>query len=93
MYIIYQYDKIGAMPVAPTIYVTNVSGQLYAQVWSSYSGRWGSIVPITSGEENLGLILSTPRAEDKVQINFYSDATGTPATSGNVAIDFRPGRL
>ena len=91
--IAYTNSQVGSMPVTPTIYVSDYSGTLYAQVYNSYSGRWSSIVPIESGVENLGLLLSTPRAVDITQINFYSSATGTPATSGTVAIDFRPGRL
>ena len=94
--IIYPFDKVGAMPVAPKFYFFEGLTQLYAQTYTSYSGKWSPIVPITPGEENLGLILSTPRAVDMIQINFYSDLVngqGVPATSGVVGVDFRPGRL
>ena len=95
-YVVYSADDVGTMPVSPKFYLDDNTTHVYAQVYTSFKGYWGDIVRIDrvlSGFEDLRLILSTPRKNDVVQINFYSDENGTPATSGTVSIDFRQGRL
>lgn len=92
----YTGTQIGPMPVIPKFYLSGGITEIYAQVWSSFKGYWSDIIKIENdleGFEDVRLTFSTPRSTDTIQINFYSDDQGTPATTGTVSIDFRPGRL